>query len=623
MVQTEQKREERAQTGKLGADSLYPLGRKAFYQGRLAESVAFISRNQLKDRGLWAKFVAQFGRPSDDADGGWRGEYWGKMMRGACMAYSFTRDETLYDVLHETVSALLDKQDGEGRISTYSKEKEFSGWDVWSRKYVLTGFLFFHEICHDEVLKRRLRIAMCRHADYIIEKVGEREEQIPITATSNSWGGVNSCSILEAFVLLYKLTGERAYLDFAAYLVRSGGCANGNLIDMALAADKKPHQYPTIKAYEVMSYFTGVLEYYTVTGEQRYLTAVSNFADSVIRNEITVIGCAGCTNELFDNAAVRQTEYRQGEMQETCVTVTWMLLCHKMLRITGESRFADLIEQSGYNAMLGSVNFESNISFNLIRKTYTEPVPFDSYSPLYMNKRGKGVGGYKEFEEGGFYGCCAVIGAAGVSLMPATAVVETENGIAVNYYLNGIAERTTPQGRDVSIRLETNYPASGHVRLTLRLPEPECFTLSLRLPDWSKTNRIAVGGENRQCAGGRFYQETRVWADGDTVALTMENTLRVERLNGCVAFFYGPLVLARDTAKDGNRADIRKSLPKERTDVRPDAEILPPQNGEQFRAAVRIGQDRMLLTDYASCGRSWPKSEDFLTVWLPSDESAL
>ena len=602
---------------------LYPLGQKAFYNGRLAESADFISKNQLKDRELWAKFVAQFGRPSDEPDSGWRGEYWGKMMRGACINYSFTRDEQLYAVLEETVIALLGKQDDEGRISTYSKAKEFRGWDIWSRKYVLTGFLFFYEICQDKTLKELIRLAMCRHADYIVKKVGEKEGQIAITATSNVWGGVNSCSILEAFVLLYKLTRKRNYLDFATYLVRSGGCAGGNLIDIALAAEKKPHQYPTVKAYEVMSYFTGVLEYYTVTGEQRYFDAVRNFVDALIRNEITIIGCAGCTNELFDNAAVNQTEYKQGEMQETCVTVTWMLLCYKMLKITRESRFADFIEQSGYNAMLGSVNFEANISYNLIHKTYMDPVPFDSYSPLYMNKRGKGVGGYKEFEEGGFYGCCAAIGAAGVSLIPATSVSTTENGIVINYYLNGVITLVTPLGQNLVVCTETKYPEDGFVRLTVRLKEPELFALSLRLPGWSDTNSITIEGKSIECSGGRFYTEKRIWSDGDTIELAMKNELRIKRLNDCAAFFYGPLTLARDTSKDGNQTEIQKTLPGDLNLSNIYQKNLKPLQGEQFRTELTYEKESVLFTDYASCGRNWPKSEDFLTVWLPISRHGL
>ena len=52
------------------------------------------------------------------------------------------------------------------------------------------------------------------------------------------------------------------------------------------------------------------------------------FAKRVFASDITAIGCAGCTHELFDHSGVRQLDVTEkGIMQETCVTVTWMKLC--------------------------------------------------------------------------------------------------------------------------------------------------------------------------------------------------------------------------------------------------------------------------------------------------------
>ena len=89
--------------------------------GRVRNMIDFVVENQLSDRDLWALFVRQFGTNADCEDSGWRGEYWGKMMRGACLLYKATHDETLYGILEESVESLLAVQDEEGRISTYDK----------------------------------------------------------------------------------------------------------------------------------------------------------------------------------------------------------------------------------------------------------------------------------------------------------------------------------------------------------------------------------------------------------------------------------------------------------------------------------------------------------------------
>ena len=56
----------------------------------------FLFRTQLTDMPLWEKFVEQFRQMPDGADAGWRGEFWGKMMRGAAMIYATVKKEALY-----------------------------------------------------------------------------------------------------------------------------------------------------------------------------------------------------------------------------------------------------------------------------------------------------------------------------------------------------------------------------------------------------------------------------------------------------------------------------------------------------------------------------------------------
>ena len=111
---------------------------------------------------------------------------------------------------------------------------------------------------------------------------------------------MNSSSILEPFVRMYNLTGAQKYLDFASYIVDTGFIEGDNVIQLAYEGVLKPYEYPVTKAYETMSCFEGLLEYYRVTGDERHLIAVKNFVQGVMETDVTVIGCCGCTHELFD-----------------------------------------------------------------------------------------------------------------------------------------------------------------------------------------------------------------------------------------------------------------------------------------------------------------------------------
>ncbi|MBQ4269565.1 MAG: hypothetical protein IJB97_07965, partial [Clostridia bacterium] len=123
------------------------------YTGEMGRSIDFIKSAQLGDRRLWQKFVNQFRIRADAKNDGWSGEFWGKMMRGACVVYTYDGDETLYAILKESVEDMLSVQDERGRISTYAPDHEFAGWDLWIRKYVMIGLEYFYDICQDDALK--------------------------------------------------------------------------------------------------------------------------------------------------------------------------------------------------------------------------------------------------------------------------------------------------------------------------------------------------------------------------------------------------------------------------------------------------------------------------------------
>ena len=71
--------------------------------GVIDKGAKFLQNDVLCDRKLWAKFVDQFRVQIDGENHAWRGEYWGKMMRGASYVYAYTKDEILYDILTEMV----------------------------------------------------------------------------------------------------------------------------------------------------------------------------------------------------------------------------------------------------------------------------------------------------------------------------------------------------------------------------------------------------------------------------------------------------------------------------------------------------------------------------------------
>ncbi len=601
---------------RLDKDRLFPMPAGSIgCRGDLDRAASFIAEKQLCDRELWHKFVAVFtAEPKADADHGWRGEYWGKMMRGGCITYAYTQDERLLAVLTEAATALLDTAEPDGRISSYPRADEFVSWDMWCRKYVLLGLEYFLQICPDEALAARVTAALCREADGILAAVGKGEGQKRITETSTIWEGVNSSSVLEPMVRLYFITGDKRYLDFATYVVEEGGALTENVFETAWRDEKSPYDYRVVKAYETMSCFEGLIEYYRATGIEKWRDAAIRFGRRVAAEEATLIGNCGTLHEIFDHG--RNSQWRTvylGVMQETCVAVTYLKFCFQLLCLTGDSRFGDEIERTAYNALLGAIDYEGR-----------GPLPFDSYAPLNGGVRGLEVGGKKTLPDGGFYGCCAAIGSAGTGLAPQTAALLRPDGVALNLYLPGFVATKTPNGLPLELTVKTDYPANGAISIQIDTHDEAPFTLALRIPAWSRRTTLTVQGEPVAVTPGTFAEVRRTFACGDTVELRLDLRGRVVRPCGVcgdpgadeqMALCRGPLALARD-ARTGQDPMTPPALAADDEGFVETA-LSDKAAFPHFYAfeAKRSDGGTALFLDYASAGRTWRADSRYAVIF--------
>ena len=608
-------------------------------EGIANAAALFFQKEQLTDRALWAKFVDLFRTQPDAENQGWRGEYWGKMMRGGALVYAYTRDEELYDVLTESVRDMLTVAEPDGRVSTYIREEEFDAWDLWCRKYVILACEYYLDICKDETLKARILDFISAAADYILVHIGPNEGQQGINdAKRSSWLGLNSSSILEPMVRLYRLTGKQKYLDFATYIIREGGAKGVPVFRLAFENQLLPYQYGVAKAYEMTSCFEGLLEYYYATGNEDCRQAVVNFANAVVSSELSIIGCSGITHELFDYTRARQTVRQEDVLQETCVTVTWMKFCSRLLELTGETKFADCMEQSFYNAYLGTLNTERRVS-PYMRKKFLERfgitdiidtfLPVDSYSPLLSGTRGRKVGGNQLLPDKTYYGCCTCIASAGIGVFMKHMVMAEEDSITLQFFEKGHAEAIC-QGKKVSLDIDTHYPLDGKIRVTVKTEAPLTFALKIRIPGW-------LGSKEQ------YLEYRKEWSE-DTIEVDFPMAIRTQLPEqwteaviytdmtqaspGChtatattvhhnsaddhyIALFRGPLTLAADS-RSGKAAGSVFDFEPTGT-LCANAEITEGVPSLlKIKFTDKNGND-FYLVDYASAGRDWTTE---IAAWL-------
>lgn len=546
------------------------------------------------------------------------GEMWGKAVRSGCMFYRYTADPELKTILDNTVQDLLSTQNENGSISCTPVDQQPGGvnGDLWERKYVMLGLEEYYQwVNQDSTVLEALK----KHADCIIDQIGHapKTEIVDLGWSATNIGyepcHIESSTLLEPFMRLYNWTGEQRYLDFARYIVESGGTKHFDLIQQAYD-NTDPYlmsgHYP--KAYEMMSMFEGVVEYYRVTGDERCRQAFMNLFNNIRKKEITIIGNAGAdqpfhpnvAGEAWGNTAYEQTNPNITRMMETCVGVTWMKFCSQIMRLTGDPAPADEIEKYVYNGLLGAMK-PTGDGF--------------SYVNLLNGNKVVNYGWGWHFDD--FYvTCCNLNGPMGLAYIPYVAVMTSEEGPIVNLYNAGEVNMNT-RTQPLQLTIDTDFPLTGHVAINVNPQKAENFTMKLRIPSWSKNTALSVNGEKVEATPGTYAELDRKWNPGDLIEIDFDMTCRVINAplgsnragDNFQAVVRGPIVLARDENIDPN-FDQPVAIQADENGVVAITPVQPTLPSTKMEFLVPTSEGDIHMVDYASVD-GWNGSK--ICTWLP------
>ncbi|MDH6358604.1 beta-L-arabinofuranosidase domain-containing protein [Parabacteroides sp. PF5-9] len=537
----------------------------------------------------------------------WQSEFWGKWIQGAIASYRYNKDPELYQIIREGVEKIMATQLPNGYIGNYTPEAQLQQWDVWGRKYTTLGLIAWFDLSGD----KKALDAACKVVDHLMTQVGP--DKTNIVETGN-YRGMASSSILEPVIGLYNRTKEKRYLDFATYIVEQWETPEGpQLISKSIADVPVAHRYPHPvqwfsrengqKAYEMMSCYEGLLELYKITKNPLYLSVVEKTTAHIINEEINITG-SGSAFECWYGGKEKQT-FPTYHTMETCVTFTWMQLCHRLLQLTGNSLYADQIELSIYNALLASLKGNGS--------------QIAKYSPL--------EGWRHEGEEqcGMHINCCNANGPRAFALIPNFAYQTKDDCLFVNLYSQSDATIQLSGKKQVRIKQTTDYPLSETVSIQINPDKEDLFSIAFRIPSWSKQFAITINGEPvQQYMQGSYLTVNRKWKKGDEVILNFDMRAKLVELNQSQAIVRGPVVFARDSRfNDGDIDEASVILDKDGY-----VDIKPIHASDfawmTFTAPMILGTDleghsasrEIHFCDFASAGNSWDISQRY-RVWLP------
>jgi DUF1680 family protein len=323
-------------------------------------------------------------------------------------------------------------------------------------------------------------------------------------------------------------------------------------------------QYEAVgHAVRATYFYSGMSDIAAETQDRDYQSAVISLWDNMVNKKYYLTGGIGSgeTSEGFGpNYSLRNEAYC-----ETCSSCGLVFFQYKLNLAYHDAKYADLYEQTMYNALLGGVALDGQ-SF-----CYT--------NPLVNTERAK------------WHVCPCCVGnlARTLLMIPTWTYVKSNDGLYVNMFVGSRIHVGQVAGTGVEVIQMTNYPWNGSISITVNPEEAKTFSVYVRIPDRTTSKlykesplvrgvkRFAVNGQEETPTIRRGYAVvTREWKPGDRVELELPMVpqrvvadSRIKADLNLLALKYGPLVYNVEAADNVN-IDRKLSDSGLRTEWRPD-----------------------------------------------------
>lgn len=451
--------------------------------------------------------------------------------------------------------------------------------------------------------KRKLLDVVIKFADYIDSVFGREPGKLP------GYDGHQEIEL--ALVKLYEVTGQERYLRLSQYfleqrgqkpsffeeeLKRRGGqthwAGHADHVDLTYHQAHLPvreQETAVGHAVRLLYMLTGMADVAALTGDESMLAACRKLWDNIVGKQMYITGGVGSMPQgeafSFDYDLPNDTVY-----SETCASIGLIFFAQRMLRISPDSRYANVMERALYNTVVGGMARDGKHFF------YVNPLEVDPKACGGANHKFDHIKTVRQE----WFGCACCPPNIARLLASLGEYIYTVQGDTVytHLYIGGEAELQTSGGK-VKLTQTTNYPWGGNVRFEVQ-PEGEGrFTLALRLPDWCPEASLQVNGEVVELEGALlqdgYIRLARQWCAGDVVELKL--AMPVTRMYshplvrgnaGKVALQRGPLVYCLEQADNG--ANLHELvLPRE-------AELHAEYEAELLGGIVTVRTEAVRIT---------------------------
>ena len=483
----------------------------------------------------------------------------GKVIDAGSLFTAYTGDPKVAERTARLIDGIIQTRDADGYIGAFKPEpggrQNHRNWALHEQEYLLLGLTH-----HALVTGNAISLQQAKElGDYVIRTFGKdpRPEE------------VCTAGLPEAFLLLYRASGDERYLKFAAE-VRHGN-SKAEVQCASLLDWKQTFESGAAHVYVMLARCYAQTELYRIMKRPSLLEMSAYMRHELLRagGGLNVIGSAS------DGEWFSYTQNGAGMIGESCVTAYLLRWLESLMRLQGDLRYGDIMERTIYNALFAAQDPEGR------RIRYFTPF----------------TGPRVYFDQDGF--CCPGNFRRIMAELPQKVFYRSaDRAIAVNLYTT--SQATVELDGDLSVELSqaTDYPNSGHVVFRVTPSREALFAIRLRIPRWCPGATVRINDRKAVAipVGTNPYEVRRQWKAGDTITLEMPMAWRFikghQLQEGKAALARGPVVYCLGTAQNqevlNKHPDFRGIVvdPASVGEAEPDRSIRPDGKKVTVRARV-------------------------------------
>lgn len=498
-----------------------------------------------------------------------------KIIEGASYSLVSRPNKELDAYIDSVIAIIKTGQEEDGYLTTWftiDPQKPPAWWvkpstHRWenlesSHELYNSGHLFEAAAAHFYATgKRNLLDIAIKNADLLVKNFGPNKLRKP-----------PGHQIVETgLIKLYQITGNKDYLKLAKFFLDIRGDSSTHKLYGEYSQDHKPitEQKEAVgHAVRALYMYAAMTDIAAIYNDTAYLNAVHSIWENIVNKKIYITGGLGSRHEgeSFgdDYELPNLTAYN-----ETCASIGSVYWNYRLFRLTGDSKYYDVIERTLYNGLLSGISLDG--------KNFFYPNPTESDGEYKFNM------GACTRQPWFDCSCCPTNLIRFIPSLPGLIYSLHKDSIYVNLF---IANKALLKIGDTNLEIlqNTSYPWNFNITFTINPEIEKRFSLKIRIPGWARNIPLPgdlyryidshddkiillINGKETEFRLDKGYAViTRQWKKGDKIELILPKIIRkvianenvIEDRNK-VALELGPFVYCAEEIDNTDFSNIRIS----------------------------------------------------------------